>query len=114
VLFTCDTDRAIRLDTIAIKILNKFEQRVCLCVGQANAGMDGRGRISRSPRSVIHMICGKVDRTNSGKPGREIIKEVASEVLKEVSGMVTRSQLEGGLMVLKRLTERAQLTWIRP
>lgn len=115
ILFTCETERAHKLEGLANRILKKFGDRGVLCVGNANTVGDGRGRIPGTSRSVIYMTWGKnLDETDYCRPGIVDIRYVAEEVYREAGGFVTRQQLERGLMTMKRRTNRERLRWNRP
>jgi hypothetical protein len=112
ILFTCRTDRAIELEGIAIKVLCRFKKHGALCVGQANAGHDGRGGKAANGLSVIYMTWGdSIGSIDYERPGIKLIVEVASAVSREVGRVVNRQQLVRGLKILKRLREQARLKW---
>lgn|SRR5574340_615682 len=112
VLFTCEADRAAKLEGLANKVLKKLKVYDALCVGNANTAGDGRGRKPGRPLAVIYMTWGENTENNGfGKADIDIIRRVAEETYHEAGGFVTKKQLEGGLRTIKRMTHKARLRW---
>jgi len=113
VLFTCDMNRSLYLEELAINLLQELKNRGSLCVGNANIAKDSRGRVSTGTTAVIYMTWGKnAGDTEYEKPTMDVIREVADVVGGEMSTEVTKQQLQRGLMTLKRLTDKVKLAWV--
>jgi hypothetical protein len=111
-LFTCEANRAAKLEGLANKVLKKLKAYDALCVGNANTAGDGRGRKPGRLLAVIYMTWGEnAEKNGFGKADINIIRHVAEETYHEAGGFVTKKQLEGGLRTIKRKTYRARLHW---
>ncbi len=112
ILFTCEADRASKLEGLANKVLKKLKAHGALCVGNANTAGDGRGRKPGRPLAVIYMTWGENTGNNGfGKADIDIIRRVTEETYHEAGGFVTKKQIEGGLRTIKRMTLKARLRW---
>jgi hypothetical protein len=115
VLFTCEVERAVKLEGLANNLLEKLRARGALCVGNANTAPDGRGKIPGTPLAVIYMTWGKNQAViGYGRPTIDDIRQVAEEAYRQADVFVTKQQLERGLMAMKRKTNWDRLRWSRP
>ena len=112
VLFTCDAERAERLEGVAVKILKRLKNYGTLCVSNANVMGGGGGGLPATRVAVVYMTWRTgADPTEYQKPGVDVIRHGASEVSAAVQHVIAPRQLETGLMALKRLQIRAPMEW---
>jgi hypothetical protein len=111
-LFRCDPTRVVKLETIAIKILQSLKANKALCVGNANVLPHGGGANVKRGESLVYITWQtSMQKLNFGKPGVALIREIADTVAGEVDDGPTPRQLETGLLAVKRLKEKAALQW---
>lgn len=112
VLFTCDTAEAARMETIAIRLVHGLKARRSLCVGNCNVKRDGKGMSGCDSSSAVYMVWRTRDEPARGrKPTLPVVREVAREVSQDLGGLVRFEQLYRGLLVARRPSDAACLSW---
>lgn len=113
ILFTCDAGRVNDLESLAIKLIRRLQDRDCLCVGNVNTAEDARGRPPGDKEAVIYITWKSLrdEAYDTKKPTIEVVREVARQVAQEVPGVATAAQIETGLKTVKRLSQKARLAW---
>lgn len=114
VLFSCSATISLKLEKLALKLLDQLRRRKSLCVGMANAIHDSRGNRPGEDTGVIYLTWGKtLESTNYGRPTMPIIREIAEAVCRmnpEIGLEISRKQLENALGTAKApLTAKARL-----
>jgi hypothetical protein len=107
VLCRVPTDMVIRVERVATRVLGGLDERGKLCI--ANATADGRGPLPSSYDATIYMTwCFQRPRVIE-KATMEDVREIAREVAETED--VARASLEGGLLVMRRPSDFAEMDW---
>ncbi len=112
ILFSCDTERAVELEGLANKLLRGLKDRNTLCVGNANVNPHGGGKVADNDLSVVYMTWGVgFNPEYAEKPDINVIREVSREAAAAYAGLFSYNQIENGLRLTKRLSEKERLEW---